>query len=107
MTDVKERIEKLKSANRCFLCLNRSHHIHAFIKRGNVFCSKCKKEHHPSVRIDTETTTNRASSITSASVGRMDISSPDFTYMQTARVWVTGPTGLRRLTRCMLDGGSQ
>jgi len=57
--------------------------------------------------MDKETTNSRASPITSASVGRVDISSPDFTYLQTARVWVTETTGLSRLTRCMLDGGSQ
>jgi len=107
LTDVKERIEKLKSANRCFLCLNRGHHTHACSKRGKVFCSKCKKEHHRSVCMDKETTTSRASPITLASVGRVDTSSPDFTYLQTARVWVTGPTGLGRLMRCVLDGGSQ
>ena len=52
VTDVKERVEKLKSANRCFLCLNRGHHTHACSKRGKVFCSKCKKGHHRSVCMD-------------------------------------------------------
>jgi hypothetical protein len=52
-------------------------------------------------------TTSRSSPITSASVGRVDISPTDFTYLQTARVWITGPTCLIRLTRCVLDGGSQ
>jgi len=37
----------------------------------------------------------------------VDTSSPDFIYLQTARVWITGPTGRSRLTRCVLDGGSQ
>ncbi|KAJ4427073.1 hypothetical protein ANN_24688 [Periplaneta americana] len=31
----------------------------------------------------------------------------DFTYLQTARIWVMGPTGLTKLTSCVLDGGSQ
>jgi len=106
VTDVKEHIEKLKSAAQCFLCLNHGHHMHACSKRGKVFCSKCKKEHHQSVCMDKETT-SRASPITSASVGRVNISSPDFTYLETACVWVTVPTGLSRLRRCMLDGGSQ
>jgi len=107
VTDVKERVEKLKSANRCILCLNRGHHTHACCKRGNLFCSRCKKGHHRPVCMDKEIKTSRASRTTSASVGRVDISSPDHTYLQTARVWVTGPTGLSRLTRCVLDGGSQ
>jgi hypothetical protein len=49
VTNVKERVEKLKSANRCFFCLNRGHHTHACSKRGKVFCLKCKKGHHRSV----------------------------------------------------------
>jgi len=106
VTDVKGRVEKLKSANRCFLCLNRGHHTHAYIKRGKVFCSRCRKGHHRSVCMDKETT-SRTSSITSASVGSVDISSPEYTYLQRARVWVTGLTGLSRLTRCVLDGGNQ
>jgi len=57
--------------------------------------------------MDKGTKTNQANSITSASVGRVDKSSPDFTYLQTARVWVIGTTGLSRHTRCLLDGGSQ
>jgi len=104
---LKERIEKLKAANRCFLCLNRGHHAPACSKRGKVFCSKCKKGHHQSVCMDKETTTSRTGQITSASVGRVDTSAPDFIYLQTARVWITGPTGRSRLTRCVLDGGSQ
>ena len=72
-----------------------------------MFCSKCKKGHHQSVCMDKETKTNQANSTTSASVGRVDISSTDSTYLQTARVWVIGPTSLSRLTRCVLDGESQ
>ena len=73
VTDGKERVEKLKSANRCFLCLNHGHHTHACSKRGKVFCSRCKKGHHRSVCMEKETT-SRASPTTSASVGRVDIS---------------------------------
>ena len=107
VTDVKERVEKLKSTKRCFLFLNRGHHTHACNKRGKVICSKCKKGHHRSVCMDKDTKINQANSITSASVGTVDISSPDSTYIQTACVWIIGPTGLSRLTRCVLDGGSQ
>ena len=41
------------------------------------------------------------------SVGRIEVTSPGFTYLQTAQVWITGPMGLSRLTRCLLGGGSQ
>jgi hypothetical protein len=57
--------------------------------------------------MDPETTTRQTSTPTSASVGTVDAASPGFTYLQTARVWVTGPTGLSKLTRCVLDGRSQ
>jgi hypothetical protein len=40
-------------------------------------------------------------------VGKIDACTPAFTYVQMAQVWITGPTGLSRLTRCVLDGGSQ
>lgn len=40
-------------------------------------------------------------------VGKINVASADFTYLQTARIWVIGPTGLSKLTRCVLDGGSQ
>jgi hypothetical protein len=78
--DVKERMEKLKAANRCYLCLNRGHHTHACSKRGKVFCSKCKREHHQSVCMDKETTTSRTGQIMMASVGRVDTSSPGFIH---------------------------
>jgi hypothetical protein len=35
------------------------------------------------------------------------ICTPAFTYIQTAQVWIRGPTGLSRITRCVLDGGNQ
>ena len=38
--------------------------------------------------------------------GRIAVTSPGSTYIQTAQVWITGPTGLSRMTR-VLDGGSQ
>ena len=41
------------------------------------------------------------------SVGRIEVTSPGFTYLQTAHVSTTGPTGLSRQTHCLLDGESQ
>jgi hypothetical protein len=40
-------------------------------------------------------------------VGKVDVGTHAFTYLQTARVRITGPTGLSKITRCVLDGGSQ
>ena len=42
-----------------------------------------------------------------ASFGKINVTSPDFTYLQKARIWVMGPTGINKLTRCVLYGGSQ
>jgi hypothetical protein len=41
------------------------------------------------------------------SVSKIDAALPKFTYLQTARVRIVGSTGLRKLTRCELDSGSQ
>ena len=40
-------------------------------------------------------------------VGTVDVCTPAFTYSQTARVRITGPTGLSKITRCVMDGRSQ
>jgi len=40
-------------------------------------------------------------------VGKLDVALSNFTYLQTARVRIVGPTGLSKLTRCVLDSGSQ
>ncbi|PSN40057.1 hypothetical protein C0J52_22388 [Blattella germanica] len=36
----------------------------------------------------------------------IEIPTSNYTYLQTAHLWVTEPTGLRKLTCCMMDGGS-
>jgi hypothetical protein len=41
------------------------------------------------------------------SVSKIGHAVPNFTYLQTARVRIVGPTGLSKLTRCVLDSGSQ
>jgi hypothetical protein len=41
------------------------------------------------------------------SVSKINFALPNFTYLQTARVRVVGPTGLCKLARCVLDSGSQ
>jgi hypothetical protein len=106
VTEVSERREKLRSAYRCFLCLNRSHNAKVCSRRGRALCSKCKGAHHRSIR-NTAGTAAKPTRKTPTAVCKIDIASPDFTYLQTARIWVTGPTGVSKLTRCVLDGGSQ
>jgi hypothetical protein len=94
VTDVKDRTEKLKLASRCSLCLNRGHSLKNCSKKGKVYCSKCRKSHHYS--------TCNADQPVSTSVNQIDTQLRDFT----ARIWITGPLGLRS-SRCLLDSGSQ
>jgi hypothetical protein len=40
-------------------------------------------------------------------VGKIEAHTPTFTHLQKAQERITGPTGLSRLNRCMLDVESQ
>ena len=103
MTD---RRETLKSAHRCCLCLNHGHNARACYKRDKAFCTKCRGPHHRSICNDARTTT-KYTEATPTTVGKIDVTSSTFTYLQTARVRTVGPAGLSKLTRCVLDSGSQ
>jgi hypothetical protein len=107
ITDITERVEKLKRANWCFLCLNRGHTTSNCGKKGKTKCAKCNKSHHISICDEGNRTKTPATQTNFTFVGRIEVTSPGFTYLQTAQVWITGPTGLSRLTRCVLDRGSQ
>ena len=72
-----------------------------------VHCAKCRKQHHQSLCDEGSNLTNPAGSSSITAVGKIDVRTLAFTYLQTARVWITGPTGLSRLTRCVLDSGNQ
>jgi hypothetical protein len=104
---VSERREKLKSAHRCFLCLNRGHNARVCSKKGKALCTRCKGVHHRSICNDTGAVTAPAKETATTTVDKIDVASHGFTYLQTARIWVMGPTGLSKLTRCVLDAGSQ
>ena len=99
ITGVSERREKLKSAHRCFLCLNRGHNARVSSKRGGGLCTRCKGAHQRSIRNDTGAVITPTKETAPTTVGKVDVASPGFTYLQTARVWVMGPTGLSKLTR--------
>ncbi|KAJ4437632.1 hypothetical protein ANN_17777 [Periplaneta americana] len=62
--------------------------------------------HHRSICSNPRSTEPTTHPTKFTSVNRINAEATDFTYLQTARVWVTGPTGLTKLTRCVLDGGS-
>lgn len=103
ITDFAERIERLKKANRCFLCLNKGY---TASNCGKAKCTKCKKSHRISI-CDGENKSKTPAAHTVTSVGRIEVTALGFTHLKTAQVWITRPTGLSRLTRCVLDGGSQ
>jgi hypothetical protein len=107
VTEVSECREKLNSAHRCFLCLNRGHNARVCSRRGRASCTRCKGAQHRSICNEEGTAAKPTRETTATTVGKIDVASPDFTYLQTACVWVMGPTGLSKLTRCVLDAGSQ
>lgn len=51
VTNVKDRIGKLKSSNRCFLSLNHGHSVKNCKRYGRSSCSICKRSHHRSICI--------------------------------------------------------
>ena len=106
VTNVKDRIEKLKANNRCFLCLIRGHAVRQCAK-GKTTCTVCKGLHHKSI-CDADRTNNAPALPTNVMlVSKIDVAVPNFTYLHTARVLIVGSTGLSKLTRCLLDSGSQ
>jgi hypothetical protein len=80
VTDGHDRFERLKAANRCFLCLNRGHSASNCSKNGKASCSRCKRNHHRAICIETESTVSPINQLASTSVGKIDVVSPDFTY---------------------------
>ncbi|XP_046986012.1 uncharacterized protein LOC124556018 [Schistocerca americana] len=95
IASLQARIDALETMNRCFLCLRRGHNKNQCFKRGKASCPKCKGEHHISICSSHTTTANKIETMTS-----------NFTYLQTARVSITGPTGKSKQTRAILVTGS-
>ncbi|GFT88991.1 integrase catalytic domain-containing protein [Nephila pilipes] len=100
--DIDVRIQKLKATNRCFLCTNRGHVQKNCFRKEKYCCSKCRKKHHVSI---CKTPTNEQSATTSTN--KIDTSTYIFVHLQTARDFITGSNRITKLTRCLLDGGSQ
>ncbi|XP_035231984.1 uncharacterized protein LOC118203799 [Stegodyphus dumicola] len=101
VTNYDTRVQKLKTSNRCFLCTNRGHRVSNCPRKNTARCTKCKKRHHVSICPPVE---NNQLQITNSAVNHITFPKTIFTHLQTARVYVTGPTGH---LRCILDGGSQ
>ena len=62
---------------------------------------------HKSICNVDQTNDNLAIPANVMSVSKVDGALRKFTYLQTVRVRVVGPSGLSKLTRCVLDSGSQ
>jgi hypothetical protein len=107
ITGTRERIEELKATNRCFLCLNRGHAARQCAKKSKVSCTVCKGRNHKSICDADRTNDVPALPTNFKSISKIDAALPNYTYLQTARFRIVGPTGLSRFTRCVLDSGSQ
>ncbi|GBN66530.1 hypothetical protein AVEN_80739-1, partial [Araneus ventricosus] len=102
VTDIDVRVQKLKTAGRCFLCTNKGHNVRICPRKDKAFCIKGKRKHHVSI---CKNSNPDLTPLTTAN--QVNIFASNVTHLQTAKVFITGPTGITKLTRCILDGGSQ
>jgi hypothetical protein len=78
--------ERLRRANRCFLCLNKGRNAANCEKKGKVNCDKCKRLHHVSICNDEPQPKTPAAHTNDTTVGRIEVASPGSTYLQTVQV---------------------
>ncbi|GBN18025.1 hypothetical protein AVEN_41401-1 [Araneus ventricosus] len=102
VTDIDVRVQKLKTSGRCFLCTNKGHNTRSCPRKDKAFCIKCKRKHHVSICKN-----SNSDLIPVTTANQVNIFASNVTHLQTAKVFITGPTGIAKLTRCILDGGSQ
>ncbi|KAF8769804.1 hypothetical protein HNY73_017413 [Argiope bruennichi] len=98
ITSYDTRIQKLKYSN---LCTNRGRRM-SNCSREDTVC--CKKKHHVSICPPAQ---KNQLVITNSNINHINFPKTIFTHLQTARLYVTGPTDVTKLTCCILDGGSQ
>ena len=103
---VKARIEHVKSARACFLCLKPGKHVAKECNVGKP-CANCNKRHHAllcdeSTKAPLSATENASSTITSVATNF----SPKVLLM-TASVYVKGTSPEMKKARILIDGGSQ
>ena len=104
ITDTRERIGKLKATNRCILYLNRGYAVRQCAKKRKIRRTVSTFYTTFPFAMPTRQTIHRSFRRTCPSA-RSTLPCP--TYLQTARVQIVGPTGLRKLARCVLDSGIQ
>lgn len=106
--------DKLRKPGQCYICLCTKHIVKYC--RVKILCSLCNRKHHLSVceqseaKPDVDTTNHSGntdtvlSSITSTVKDKRNAQST--VLLQTVKTWTIGPKE-RKITRCLLDGGSQ
>jgi len=70
-------------------------------------CTICKGSHHKSICNADQTNGTPALPTNVMSFSKIEAALTNFTYLQTARVRIVGPSSLSKLTHCVLDSGSQ
>ena len=73
ITDITERVERLKRAYWCFLCLNWGHTTSNCGKKGNAKCARFKKSHHISICDDRNKAKAPVAQMNLTSVGRIEV----------------------------------
>lgn len=111
---VSARKDKLRKLGRCYVCLGPKHI--AKYCRVKILCRFCNRKHHLSVceqseaKPDVDTTNHSGntdtvlSSVTSTVKDKTN--TQNTVLLQTVKKWTVGPKE-RKITRCLLDGGSQ
>jgi hypothetical protein len=72
-----------------------------------AICTVYKGPHHKSICSPDQTNDTQVLATNVMSVSKIDVALPNFTYLQTAKVRIVGPTGLSKLAHCVLDSGIQ
>jgi len=70
-------------------------------QEGLSLMHEMQRAHHRSICNETGAITTPTKDTAPTTVGKIDVASRGFTYLQTARIWLMGPTGLSKLTRCV------
>ena len=106
-----ERLQHIKSLNRCSNCFRQNH----FTKDCTIFgCKQCNKKHHTLLHIDVKASSNAitdqlVNDITDPGEGtsHCNLAVSNNILLSTAVILVKGPTGKIKECRALLDIGSQ
>ncbi|GBO14214.1 hypothetical protein AVEN_130881-1 [Araneus ventricosus] len=100
--EIDVRVQKLKIAGRCFFCSNKGHNVRIYPRTDKAFCIKRKRKHHVSICKNPN-----SDLIPLTSSNQVNIFASNVTHLQTSKVFITGPTEITKLIRCILDTDSE